>query len=364
MARIPAEHAPSPYQPAVHWLAVATTAATFPLICLGGEVTSRHAGMSVPDWPTSYGFNMFLFPPSRWVGGIFFEHVHRLTATVVGMLSIALVVAAFWPAGNRPKNRAGRILALSVLGAVIFQGILGGLRVVWVDLDLAIVHACVAQAFFCLSACAALVSSRWWLSAPALSNAADAPAGRQLYRWGIFTVVVVYLQLIIGAIMRHEDAGLAIPDLPLAYGRLLPPTTAAGLAAANHARAWTWHMDPVTLAQIWLHFGHRLGAVAVTIAICIFIGLALRGRSTARLQGLAGWAMMLGGLLVLQITLGVLTVLMRKPFEIATAHVATGALVLLTTFLLTARAYRMYHPRPDRREIFAARAETGQLTPA
>ncbi|HEX4124565.1 MAG TPA: COX15/CtaA family protein [Tepidisphaeraceae bacterium] len=365
-----AEHSKSAYQPAVHWLAVAVAAATFPLICLGSEVTSRHAGMSVPDWPDSYGYNMFLFPRSRWIGGIFYEHTHRLAATVVGMLSICLVIAAFWPRKDRSKNRANRILALTVLGGVLFQGILGGLRVLLVNLDLAIVHACVAQAFFCLAALAAIVSSRWWLRAPALSATPQGPGGWRVARWGIVTVAVVYAQLIIGAIMRHENAGLAIPDLPLAYGHLLPPTTAAGLAAANHARIWIYNLpDRVTLAQIWLHFGHRLGALAVTIAITSLVWLALRGRNKFRLQGVRGLATLLAGLLVLQITLGVLTVLMRKPFEIASAHVATGALVLLTTFVLTARAIRLYHPRfadspADRQANAITARETQELAPA
>ena len=94
---------------------------------MGGLVTSHGAGMSVPDWPNSYGYNMFTFPPSKWVGGIFYEHTHRLMGTVVGMLSIALTIAA-WKLESR---RWVRWLAAAILGAVIFQGVLGGLRVVW-----------------------------------------------------------------------------------------------------------------------------------------------------------------------------------------------------------------------------------------
>ena len=80
------------YNRPLHYLAIATAVATFPLIFMGGLVTSHGAGMSVPDWPNSYGYNMFLFPPSQWVGGIFYEHTHRLMATVVGMLSIGDLV--------------------------------------------------------------------------------------------------------------------------------------------------------------------------------------------------------------------------------------------------------------------------------
>src|SRR3954471_16280120 len=147
------------YNPFLHRLALLTAAATFPLIFMGGLVTSHGAGMSVPDWPNSYGYNMFLFPPRLWVGGILYEHTHRLMATVVGILSIALTIVA-WRTETR---RWVRWLAASTLLAVILQGVLGGLRVVLVKLDLAIVHACIAQAFFCLAALVAVVTSRWWL---------------------------------------------------------------------------------------------------------------------------------------------------------------------------------------------------------
>src|SRR3954469_23499333 len=164
------------YHPLLHWIAIATAAATFPLIFMGGLVTSHQAGMSVPDWPNSYGYNMFLFPPRLWVGGILYEHTHRLMGTVVGMLSIVLAIAA-WKFESR---RWARRLAYAVLGAVIFQGILGGLRVVLVKLDLAIVHACFAQAFFCLAALVAIVTSRWWKNAPDFSTSEDRPRGRML----------------------------------------------------------------------------------------------------------------------------------------------------------------------------------------
>src|SRR5438034_6191594 len=114
------------YNRPLHVIALLTTAATFPLIFMGGLVTSHGAGMSVPDWPNSYGYNMFLFPPRLWIGGILYEHTHRLMGTVVGMLSIALAVCA-WKLEARTWARR---LAYCVLAAVIFQGILGGLRVV------------------------------------------------------------------------------------------------------------------------------------------------------------------------------------------------------------------------------------------
>src|SRR3954451_13703584 len=143
-----------PYNRPLHVLAVLTACATFPLIFMGGLVTSHQAGMSVPDWPNSWGYNMFLFPPRLWVGGILYEHTHRLMATVVGILSIAMTIVA-WRTETR---RWVRWLSAGTLLAVILQGVLGGLRVVLVKLDLAIVHACVALALFCLTALVTVVT--------------------------------------------------------------------------------------------------------------------------------------------------------------------------------------------------------------
>src|SRR3954471_19228861 len=190
----------SPYHPALHRIALITACATFPLIFMGGLVTSHGAGMSVPDWPNSYGYNMFLFPPKFWVGGILYEHTHRLMGTVVGLLSIILTIVAW----NTEPRRWGRWLATGVLGMVIFQGVLGGLRVVLVKLNLAIVHACVAQAFFCLAALVAVVTSRWWITAK--NGPATAPSKLLLVAC-VYAVVAIYLQLIIGATMRHYEAG-------------------------------------------------------------------------------------------------------------------------------------------------------------
>lgn len=330
-------------QPSFHpWLftvALLTVLATFPLIFMGGLVTSHAAGLSVPDWPNSFGYNMFLFPPSKWVGGILYEHTHRLMGTVVGFFSIVLVIVA-WKTESR---RWVRWLAVAVLGMVIFQGVLGGLRVVWVSLDLAIVHACVAQAFFCLAALAAIVTSRWWIGAPDLSREPNAHLHRRLITVAVIAVLVVYGQLIVGATMRHFNAGLAIPDIPLAFGKWLPPMNQAQLDAANHIRDVQFNMNPTTFGQIWLHFGHRFGAVVVTIAEIVLIGTVFR-RHRGKIALLRP-AVILGGLLIAQITLGLLTVYYRKPADIASAHVAVGALVLVTTFVIAVRAMRLYSLR-------------------
>jgi len=401
------------YHRPLHTVALILTVATFPLIFLGGLVTTYGAGMSVPDWPNSYGYNMFLFPVSQWVGGIFYEHTHRLKGTLVGFLAVMLVFQAYgpsrnsrtrqvlgysaasalliaivwgggvwilesagrvsheaakslqhgfagsaslgllflaaWVARRRESRRWLRRLTVVALVAVSVQGLLGGLRVTEVNLTLAIIHGCFAQAFFCLTAFITVASSRWWVESPN-NYAADeqkhqpTEAGgvgvnaRRIGRLSAVCWVIVFVQLIIGATMRHHGAGLAIPDLPLAYGKLLPPTDAAGLATVNQHRAWVLHEPPVTLNQVWLHFGHRIGAIVVSIAL---IGLLVVGWRLTRDRKLRWPLMFVGGLLVIQFSLGALTVYYRKPAEVASAHVAFGALLLLTLAVLSARAMRL-----------------------
>ena len=340
------------YNRSLHVLALLTAAATFPLIFMGGLVTSHGAGMSVPDWPNSYGYNMFLFPPRLWIGGILYEHTHRLMGSVVGMLSIALTVVAW----KTEQRRWVRWLATSVLFAVIFQGVLGGLRVVLVKLDLAIAHACVAQAFFCLASLVAVVTSRWWLSAPDFSHSEDAAAGRRLIVACVFATAIIYAQLIVGATMRHNQAGLAVPDFPLAYGQFLPRADATSLAQINNHRAWDLNLPRVSADQVWLHMGHRAGAVLVTLAIVVVAALVLARQR--RNHSLVVPTSILLVLLIAQITLGAITVLWRKPADVASAHVAVGALTLVTSFVLLVRCMRLYSAKGQ------ATAETGRAVDA
>ena len=329
------------YNRGLHRVALIVAWSIFPLIFIGGLVTSKDAGLSVPDWPNSYGYNMFAFPPKLWVGNIFYEHTHRLYASFVGFLTIVLAAWAWFS----ERRRWVRWLGVSCLSLVVIQGILGGLRVVLLKLDLAIVHACVAQAFFCLAMLMCVVTSRWWSEATAGREEGSA-SGRRLVRLAVLTWIVVFAQLIVGATMRHYRAGLAIPDLPLAYGRIIPPTNAVDLQAAQQqlvaADNW-WDANQSTLGQVWLAFGHRIGALLVTLFVVTLAVVALRKH---RRPGLAGVAWMLLVLLLTQLTLGVLTVLLRKPADIASAHVAVGALVLVTTFVLAVRSMRLYSASP------------------
>src|SRR3989440_12903204 len=147
------------------WL---TCIATLLLICSGGMVTSKGVGLAVPDWPTTFGYNMFLFPVSKWVGGILFEHTHRLIASAVGVLTIILAVW-LW---RIESPRWLRNLGFACLGSVILQGVLGGLRVMMLKDEIGIFHACLAQGFFAMLIVITLATSRGWqqISAQAVSS--------------------------------------------------------------------------------------------------------------------------------------------------------------------------------------------------
>ena len=170
-------------------LALVTVAATFVLILFGGLVTNTGAALAVPDWPSTFGHNMFLFPWSGMIGGVFYEHSHRLLGAVVGLLTLALA-AALWPRGGRLRT-----LGLVAVAAVIAQGVLGGLRVVLLHDQLAIVHGCLAQAFWALLVALAVLT---WPGAGASVSAAS-PRGL-----AVAAVLVVYAQIVFGALLTHE----------------------------------------------------------------------------------------------------------------------------------------------------------------
>jgi heme a synthase len=334
-------------------MALLTAAATFPLIFLGGLVTSRGAGMSVPDWPNSWGYNMFTFPPSKWVGGIFFEHTHRLLGTVVGMLAIVLTIVAW----KTDRRRWVRFMAAGILLAVIGQGVIGGLRVVLNARDLAIVHGCAAQLLFCFMATFCVMTSRFWTTPKDLSPD-QAPAAARALALAVAATILVFIQLLIGAIMRHNDAGLAIPDFPLSFGRLFPPLTIddAFRRDAIHRFGVDLGLNRVTLFQIWIHFAHRVGALLVT---CTTVWLSLSILRRLRNQpSLSRPAWMLLTLIPVQLTLGILTVLLRKPADIASLHVAVGSLVLVTCWITVVRSSALLRSIPRRRTAHSLEATT------
>jgi cytochrome c oxidase assembly protein subunit 15 len=182
-----------------HRLAVVLACATFPLLWVGGLVTTTDAGMAVPDWPNTYGYNMFLYPWQSWLAGpwdLFVEHGHRLLASAVGMLTIALLVA-LW---RREPRAWVRRLGIAALALVIFQGVLGGMRVLLDERTLAMAHGCTGPLFFALSIALAVVTSQPWLSndAPFISRQSG-----QVRRLAVVTAILFYLQLVFGALLRH-----------------------------------------------------------------------------------------------------------------------------------------------------------------
>jgi cytochrome c oxidase assembly protein subunit 15 len=254
---------------------------------------------------------MFTFPYSKWVGGIFFEHSHRLMASFVGFLTVIL---ALWTWLGEKRTWV-KWLSAAALGAVILQGVLGGITVLFLlPAPVSTLHACLAQTFFCLViALAVVTSSKWKRGLPLIQSHAERVPVPVLCA---MTTTAVYFQLIMGALMRHTNAGLAIPDFPLAFGRIIPPFSSD---------------------KVIIHFAHRLGALVIaTMVVWTFVRIA---RSYSDHSLLFRPALLMLALIGVQLTLGALTVWTAKAVLPATAHVLTGALILGTSFLLTLRAY-------------------------
>ena len=286
------------------------------LIAAGGLVTSTGSGLAVPDWPNTYGYFMFSFPLSMMVGGILYEHGHRLIASMVGLMTIALAV---WLTRVEPRRWVRR-LGWVALAAVITQGLLGGLTVLYfLPAPISISHAGLAQVFFMLIVSLAIFTSPGWMTRYGRDEATTRTIVDDfaLRRLAMFTPIAVYIQILIGATMRHTGAGLAIPDFPLAFGRIIPPTWDPGIA---------------------VHFAHRVGAV---IVVCLVV--ALSGHVLARQRTrneLVRPAALLLFIVTTQFGLGAWTVLSQKHVAVNTTHVATGALLFVTSVVLGLRVYR------------------------
>ena len=322
----------------LHRFAVFTAAATLFLIWVGGLVTTHGVGLSVPDWPTTYGYNLFFFPVSKWVGGIFYEHSHRLLASGVGLLTVILAVW-LW---RKEQRRWLRWLGILAVGAVILQGVLGGLRVTQMKDVLGVFHAALAQMFFTLVSAIALCTSGWWRQQgpPKLSIYG---AGALRYLFALLTGLI-FFQLIVGATMRHQHAGLAIPDFPAAYGRVWPPMDAEFVARCNQGRPEVTALNPITSFQIGLQMAHRLVAFLILGSVAWVAGTARRrlGWSSILTRLSLTWL----GLVLLQATLGAATIWTNKAADIATAHVAVGALSLMTGTALALMAARCSRTEP------------------
>ncbi len=292
------------YHRGLHSFAVLTACATFALLIVGALVTSHDAGLSVPDWPLSYGS---LTPPM--VGGIVYEHTHRMVASFIGLLTIILAVW-LW---RREERTWVRRLGLLGLAAVVLQGLLGGMTVLLsLPPVVSIFHACLAQFFFCMTITIAVVTSPSW-------REGAAPLGN--YLLPLVTTIVIYLQLIVGATLRH---------------------------------AGTIHGDKAAQFVYPAFFAHLIGAFFVTVMV---ISLGLRLANPRRPISALLPAFGLFSLLVLQILLGIASYLVRlkaveggPPMTVGVfftaSHLAVGATMLATSLIVTLHESRQSQPAP------------------
>jgi cytochrome c oxidase assembly protein subunit 15 len=286
-----------PYNRAHHRFAVFTAGATFLLIIAGALVTSNDAGLSVPDWPTSFG-SLYKIP--HLVGGVRFEHTHRMIAQFVGFLSIVLAIWT-WRADRR---RWMKYLGVTALGVVIAQGILGGLTVLfYLPPAISSAHAALAQTFFCVAVLIAIFTGqRWMEEAPRVDVDEQRPS---LFILALLSIFVLYVQLILGALFRH------------------------------HGLSW------------WPHVVNS-GTVAIVLS-----WTAVRALSQySKIDPVRRPAITMLSLLIAQLCLGFVAFLTRVawghdalqpelPMVISTvAHVAVGALLLATTVVLAAQVWR------------------------
>jgi len=316
----------TPAQPANHpWMhrfAVLTAIITFLLLGLGGLVTSHEAGMSVPDWPTSYHYNMFTLPFKFWTGGAFFEHTHRLLASAAGFFTTVLAVW-LWVADPRKWMKWLGVTAFLLVAA---QGVLGGLRVTLKMDDLGVIHGVIGQTFFILLSAIALFTSRFWR---AWSTAEQkVPVSRGLWALVLATTLLIFGQLMLGATMRGQHAGLAIPDFPAAYGKIWPDTSPDAVARDNAARVDILAENPITAFAIVLQMVHRLVAAALFVLVATCAWQAWR-RPGGR-DALGRLAIFWLGLIFCQIGLGAWTIWSNKAADVATLHLMGGALSLVT----------------------------------
>jgi cytochrome c oxidase assembly protein subunit 15 len=273
-----------------------TAFSTLFLVFAGAMVTSTGSGLAVPDWPLSYGM---LMPPM--VGGIFYEHGHRMIAATVGLMTL---VQAFWLQFREPK-RFLRILGWCSLGAVIVQGLLGGLTVLFLlPPAISTAHAGLAEIFFCINVSIAFFASDWYHRIRTYEKG-NAPVGMTTTLVGL-----VYLQILVGAVMRHLGAGLAIPDFPLSFGRIVPPFESAA---------------------VMINFAHRVGGFTVMFFV---IALAIRLMRYEKNHPVRVAGSLLMFVVPLQVLLGGITIWSGKQPHLTSLHVMNGALTLALSVIL------------------------------
>jgi len=325
-----------------HRLAVLLVCATFPLIWVGGLVTTYEAGMAVPDWPTTYGYNPLSYPWATWWSGpwdLFIEHGHRLLAGLVMVLSI-MVCGLVW---QRESRGWVRWLAVAAVGGVLVQALLGGLRVVLDERLLAKIHACVGPAFFALTVVLAAVTSRWWRDGESLAPTAADGTLRRMTAW---TALLAYVQLVIGAQLRHvtfATEGQVFQVLVLFHVfvalALIGHVAAVALRVLRTRRSAGLLMRPT--------FG-----LTMAMMIQLLLGVATWVVNY-------GWPVWFRGYAWSEnhvVAAGSLAQSM-----VTTAHVAIGSMIIATSVLLTLRTWRLL-PIANVAAILAATRTVGVAT--
>jgi cytochrome c oxidase assembly protein subunit 15 len=262
--------------------------------------------------------------PRRWTDG-----------SVLVLTGLALLgTSRVWP-HCEPSAKWLKRLGLAAFFAVVLQGVLGGLRVVLLKDALGIFHATLAQLFFVLVCAIALFTSRWWQSLP---MRVPLPINYQLSTLYLLLTLLILGQLTLGATMRHQHAGLAIPDFPLAYGKLWPAMDADSVARYNQQRIEVVDANPITAFQIGLQMIHRLFAITILAAV------AYAAWTTRRVLGgknyLSRLALVWLSAILTQVLLGAATIWSNKAADIATAHVLVGALSLALGAIMSIVSYR------------------------
>jgi len=299
-----------------------TCLSTLILIYAGAMVKSTGSGLAVPDWPLSYGM---LFPPM--VGGVFYEHTHRMVAAAVGIFTLILTV---WLWMDEPR-RWVRFLGLFALGAVILQGFLGGITVLYfLPTPVSVFHGILAQIFFILTIVIAYSLSRERNNRLYVRSEIRSPFLRLILGW----IMIIFVQLVLGAVMRHTESGLAIPDFPKMGGMWLPAFNERMLIAINSWR-FEHNYDPVNMTQVIYHFLHRCMAFIVIVYLLL---LNIFGFRYKKINGsVFNTVIWLDAFVLMQIMLGIATVLTEKHPIITSFHVVTGAAILGISTLLFLR---------------------------
>jgi cytochrome c oxidase assembly protein subunit 15 len=324
-------HPPNRLSPWPHRLAVALALVTFPLIWVGGLVTTYDAGMAVPDWPNTYGYNLLLYPWQTWLGGpwdLFIEHGHRLLGMTAGILAIALVSVVF-SVDRRPLLR---VAAVGALVLVIVQGALGGARVLFDERLVAMVHGCIGPLFFAYLAALVVITSRWWQSATRLETL----AGQQFARAACLTAGLAYAQLVLGAIVRHVP--LAASPQVFRAALALHLVVAAALIIQTAWTAWQARTLARATGAASAHWICLLVALQVALGAATYV---VKFSWPAWMEGYSFAA----GYVIQERSLG--------QSLIITAHVANGSLILFAAVFAAMRAARIFFGERPRAGVFA-----------